>query len=437
MASLCHTAFFATVLVCFLLTFRSGIDAVTPSARSSSVESFKVMDIMATAHEMEANGEEVIHLEVGQPSSAAPSKVLDAAAKILQMDRIGYTSAVGVEALRARIAQHYAEEYQVHVNKERIIIATGSSAAFLFAFLGCFDQGSYVAVCSSGYPCYRNDIKALGLIEASIPVHKLTYKVTRVELEAEIERRKAANLPPLSGFICSSPSNPTGAMLTADELRDICACCDKNGIVFLSDEIYHGITYMGKKCSTAIEYSENAISINSFSKFYSMTGWRLGWMVVPPNMVDTMNRLSQNLYINAPTLSQLAGVHAFDCKEELNAHVKRYSENRRVVLETLSELGLLTDAAPADGGFYIYVDLLKAGIGRGEGCMMDAPKLCNRLLREAKVAVTPGLDFESSESGLGFQRVRLSYSRSTEEVTEGMRRLKLWWQQNMQSSSRE
>ena len=388
------------------------------------------MDVMAKANEMEARGEHIIHLEVGQPSTGAPQKVLEVAAQLLKADRIGYTGALGIDALRARISQHYQDEYAVEVPKERIIITTGSSAAFLFAFLGCFDAGEVIGLCSSGYPCYRNDMKVLGLVEASIPVNR-DYKVTSVELEMEIQRRKALQLPALRGFICSSPSNPTGSMLTADELRGVCDCCNKNNITFLSDEIYHGITHTGGAASTAAAFTDDAIVINSFSKFYSMTGWRLGWMVVSSSLVDTMNRLSQNLYINAPTLSQLAGQHAFDCKDELNVHVTKYSVNRQVVLATLSELGLLDGASPSDGAFYVYIDLAAVGVGRGEGCLMDSPSLCERLLAEAKIAVTPGLDFESEESGLGYQRVRLSYSRSTEEVTEGMRRLKQWWQQHM------
>ena len=395
---------------------------VQPSKRSQ-VESFKVMDVMAAATALEAKGEHIIHLEVGQPSTGAPSKVLEAAKQALESDKIGYTSAQGVMALRHRISRHYKEKYGCDVAVERILVTTGSSAAFLFAFLGCFDTGAHVGLCSSGYPCYRNDLKALGMHEVSIPVN-LQYKVTAVELEAEIARRQSEGLPRLQGFICSSPSNPTGAMLTPQELADICASCKKHGVVFISDEIYHGITFGSTEQASAAQFSDDAVVINSFSKYYSMTGWRLGWMVVPLSLADTMNRLSQNLYINAPTLSQLAGLAAFDCDQELDAHVVRYAENRRIVLDTLAELGLLEGASPSDGAFYLYLDLSKQGV-------TDTPELCRRLLSEAKVAVTPGVDFESPESGLGQRRLRFSFSRSTDEVRLGMQRFKDWWLKNM------
>lgn len=399
-----------------------------PSLRSSSVESFKVMDVMAAALKLEEQGESIIHLEVGQPSTGAPRKVLQAASAALESDRIGYTSAMGLDALRERIVKHYADSYKVDICKSRVIITTGSSAGFLFAFLGCFDPSAHVGLCSSGYPCYRNDMKALGLNEVSIPVNA-QYKVTAVELEREIIRRRDANVAKINGFICSSPSNPTGAMLTPSELSDICKLCDKHGIVFISDEIYHGIAYGAVEQATAAQFSANALVINSFSKYYSMTGWRLGWMVVPASLVDTMNRLSQNLYINAPTLSQLAGIAAFDCSEELDSHVRKYADNREIVLSTLSELGLLSGASPSDGAFYIYLDL-NAHLPP----TLDTPTLCRRLLNEAKIAVTPGVDFEFAESGLGNRRIRFSFSRSTNEVREGMIRFKKWWLANMSPS---
>lgn len=393
-----------------------------PSSRSN-IESFKVMDVMAAAVALEQQGEHIIHLEVGQPSTGGPQKVLQAAEANLRKDKIGYTNANGIDALRMRIVKHYKDTYNCDIEKERIIITTGSSAAFIFAFLGCFDAGENVALCSSGYPCYRNDLKALGLNDISVKVNS-EYKVTAIELQQEIDRRKELGLSRIAGFICSSPSNPTGAMLTPTELKEITALCEKEDITFISDEIYHGITYGNVAQSTAVEHSNEAIVVNSFSKYYSMTGWRLGWMVVPSNMVDTMNRLSQNLYINAPTLSQLAGIEAFDCQEELDGHVRRYAENRGIVLATLSELDLLSGASPADGAFYVYIDLSSKGI-------TDAPALCTRLLNEAKIAITPGVDFESPESGLGLQRIRISYSRSTEEVREGMVRFKAWWMKNV------
>lgn len=245
------------------------------------------------------------------------------------------------------------------------------------------------------------------------------FKITAKELKEEIIRRRESNLVPLKGLILSNPSNPTGAMLDKQEVNDLCKLCEEENILFISDEIYHGISY-GKKEHSAVEFSDKAIIINSFSKYYSMTGWRLGWMIVPNELIQVMNKLSQNMYINAPTLSQIAAVEAFNCDEELQGHVQKYAKNREIVLKTLESLGLLECCSPADGAFYVYLDLLKAGV-------KDTPSLCKRILNEAGVAITPGVDFEDAESGLGLQRVRFSYSRSTDEVSQGMERFKNWW----------
>jgi len=377
---------------------------------------------MKSAIAMEEAGENVIHLEVGQPSTGAPRKVIEAAKNALDADRLGYTNAMGISQLRKRICQHYQSKYNVTISEERVVVTTGSSAGFLFAFLGCFDAGEIIGLCSSGYPCYRNDMMACGLQCASIQVNS-DYKVTRKELEVEVKRRRELGLPPLSGFICSSPSNPTGVMLTPDELREICEFCEAERITFLSDEIYHGITYDGRKAETAAVYSKSAIVINSFSKYYSMTGWRLGWMVVPEgDLVDTMNRLSQNLFINAPTLSQIAAVQSFECEEELEHHVAKYRANRDVVVECLSALEI--EHASPEGAFYVYCDASSYGV-------TDSLSLCQRILREAKVAITSGVDFEDPLSDLGGKRFRISYSRSTDEVREGCKRLEKWWRENM------
>jgi len=265
-----------------------------PSERSK-IESFKVMDILARANELEAMGKTIFHMEVGQPSSRAPLKVLKAAEEAIKNNLIGYTNALGIAPLRASIASNYEKRYGLTISPDRVIVTTGSSAAFLFAFLGCFDPGDHVALASAGYPCYRNIMTATGLNYCSIPVNS-EYKVTKKELAQEVIRRASENLPRLKGLILSSPSNPTGAMLTPLELKDLCEYCEENSIRFLSDEIYHGITY-GKEVASAAAFSKSAVVINSFSKYYSMTGWRLGWMVVPESLVDTMNRLSQNMYM--------------------------------------------------------------------------------------------------------------------------------------------
>lgn len=397
---------------------------IAPSGRSD-IESFKVMDLLAKATELELEGRDICHMEVGQPSSKAPLKVIEAAKEALENDKIGYTNAVGQNALRESIAKHYMDKYNVKISKDRVIICTGSSASFLMSFLACFEAGDAVGLMSSGYPCYRNIMKATGLECVTLPVNS-QYKVTASSLQQEIDRRKALGVKALKGLILSSPSNPTGVMLSPKELEELCQLCTQEDIMFLSDEIYHGITYGTQQESTAVAFSDNAIVINSFSKYYSMTGWRLGWMIVPDNFVDVFNRLSQNIYINAPTLSQIAASRAFDADvtKELELNVARYAASRDVVLQCLEELGLSDKAAPSDGAFYIYVDLKDCGV-------TDTPSMCYRLLEEVGVAITPGVDFEDPSTGLGKQRVRFSYSRSTEEVTEGMKRFKEWMLSNV------
>ena len=350
--------------------------------------------------------------------------VLNEAKRAINEDKLGYTNALGILPLRQAIAKHYLDKYNVKISPDQVLITTGSSAAFLFTFLGCFDPQDCIALCSSGYPCYRNLMKATNLNAVSIPVNS-EYKVTAKELLLMIKERSLKNLPPLKGLILSSPSNPTGAMLTPDELKELTDLCKVQNILFISDEIYHGISYGSTPEASALQFSSSScIVINSFSKYYSMTGWRLGWMVVPLSLVDTMNRLSQNMYINAPTLSQIAACKAFDCNKQLDSYVNMYKVNREIVLEALQELGLLSGAAPADGAFYIYIDLQAAGV-------TDSMQLCHRLLEEAGVALTPGVDFEDPENGLGLKRIRFCYARSTEDVREGMRRFKIWWAENM------
>lgn len=275
-------------------------DVPLPSLRSN-IESFKVMDVVARATELEKEGRSICHMEVGQPSTGAPSLVLKAARDILDKNILGYTAAMGISDLRERIAKHYHTKYGAVISSDRVVVTTGSSAGFCMAFLGFFDVGQSVALCSSGYPCYRNIMKATGLLSVNIPVNQ-EFKVTSVELETEIERRRAAGESNLSGLILSSPGNPTGAMLTPSELEKLCLTCKKNGILFLSDEIYHGISFGsdGKKKAeaTAVQFCDNAVVINSFSKYFSMTGWRLGEIIYVNGRrmlyVDNINYQIQN-----------------------------------------------------------------------------------------------------------------------------------------------
>lgn len=407
----------------YVCTANDLVSSISQPSLRSSIDSFKVMDVLARANKIEESGRHICHMEAGQPSTSAPLKVLQAASEALKNDRIGYTNALGIPKLRKLIAEHYKAKYGVEVSSDQVIVTSGSSAAFLLCLLGCFDPGSSIAIASSGYPCYRNIMTATNLNYISIPVNS-DFKVTAVELRKEVLRRRIADEPPIKGLILSSPSNPTGAMLSPLELKELVKACEENNVLFLSDEIYHGISYGDNKETTALEFSNRTIVINSFSKYFSMTGWRIGWMIVPHILVDTMNRLTQNIYINAPTISQLAACEAFQCTEELDAHVRKYAVNRDIILSALQELGFHSnDMAPADGAFYIYIDLSKKGV-------TDSPLLCQQILEEAGVAFTPGSDFEDPKSGLGLVRMRISFCRDTEEVIEGMGRFKTWWFKN-------
>ena len=408
---------------------------VLPAARvsASKVPSFKVMDVLERAAALEAAGRSVLHLEVGQPQSGAPRAVVDAARAALESDRLGYTPALGLAELREALAAHYRAEYGADVDASRVVVTTGSSAGFVLAFSALFEPGDRVALASSGYPCYRNILNALGCEVVTVDVgERSAFKLTARELEAALARDDAARARPLRGLVLSSPSNPTGAMLAPDELAALCAACDARGVRFVSDEIYHGITFSDAPAQdTALRHSPDALVINSFSKFFSMTGWRLGWLVLPeraPELADAVTRLQQNLFISAPTLAQRAGAAALarggPCEAELRAHVARYERNRDAVLAGLRRLGDAAGAqptlAPAHGAFYVYADLGALGV-------TDAPALCAALLEDEGVAITPGTDFEDPASGLGARRVRFSYAGATAEVEEAMARLVAWW----------
>jgi aspartate/methionine/tyrosine aminotransferase len=282
-----------------------------------------------------------------------------------------------------------------------------------------------VAIASSGYPCYRNILSALGCQQATIPIND-EFKLTATELKAAIESRKVAGEEPIKGLILSSPSNPTGAMLSAMELKELCEVCDEHEIQFLSDEIYHGITY-GKKEATALEFSKNAIIINSFSKYYSMSGWRLGWMVLPEGLIKPINSLQQNMFINAPTISQTAAMKCWDedTTKVLEQHVTKYRTSRSIILEAMAKITELDpkNIAPADGGFYVYIDLGDENVAPGFGSV----KMCEALLEEEYVAITPGNDFEDPLSNLGDRRFRVSYAGGIDTAKEAMERFHRFW----------
>jgi len=398
------------------------------SLRASSVESFKVMDVLYRANQLQSEGFDVVHCEVGQPETGAPKAVAKAAAKALtEAQTMGYTDAFGLLALREKISQHYMKTYPLEksISTSRIVVTTGSSGGFLLAFTACFDVGDVVAIASSGYPCYRNILSALGCTPASIPISK-SFKLTANELKREIDRRRNLGEATLKGLILSSPSNPTGAMLDPDELKELCEICDGNNIQFLSDEIYHGISY-GKTEATAISYSNKAMVINSFSKYYSMSGWRLGWIIVPENLIDPINSLQQNMFINAPTISQTAAMKCWDDETivELEKHVAKYRASRSIILERLKDIAKIKEEniAPADGGFYIYIDLGEENVSPRLGSIA----MCKALLEEKYVAFTPGNDFEDPSSSLGDRRFRISYAGGIETSKIAMERFTQFW----------
>jgi len=375
-------------------------------ARRGQVPPFIVMDVMRAANERAARGATVVHLEVGQPASGAPRAVIEAAQRALADDHLGYTDALGVPMLRERIARYYAERHGVAIAPERVAVTTGSSGAFLLAFLAAFDAGDRVAVVEPGYPAYRNILAALGIE----PLPVVVNADTRFQPTPDHVRALAGRV---DGLIVASPSNPTGTMLRRSELEALAAACRESGIRFISDEIYHGITF-GEPAATALSFDPEAIIVNSFSKYYSMTGWRLGWMVVPSDMVRAIECLAQNLYISAPSLSQIAAVVAFDCTAELDRHVARYRRNRDILIAGLPEAGI-DRLAPAEGAFYLYADV--------SPLTNDSDQFCKRLLAETGIAVTPGIDFDPRR-GHGY--VRFSFAGASADMEDAIARLRAW-----------
>jgi aspartate/methionine/tyrosine aminotransferase len=380
---------------------------LTPSARSA-VPPFVVMDVMAAAARLEAQGRHIVHMEVGQPAASAPSTALEATRAALSSGRLGYTEALGIPSLRARIARHYAEAYGVEIAAEQVVVTTGSSAGFILAFLALFEPGDRVAIASPGYPPYRHILTALGCE----PVLMETSAASRWEITADAllaaHRRK-----PLHGVLVASPANPTGTMIEAAALRDLIRTAEGEGMRFISDEIYHGLDY-AFPAETAARLSSTAVVINSFSKYFCMTGWRVGWMVLPAELVRPIERLQQNLAISVPTLSQIAAEAAFDGRAEMDAVKHGYEENRRILIEALPKAGL-EKFLPVDGAFYLYAD-----VSRFTNDSLDFTK---RMLEEAGVAATPGVDFDPVH---GKEFVRFSYAGSAAEMREAMDRIGNW-----------
>jgi aspartate/methionine/tyrosine aminotransferase len=378
-----------------------------PSKRSN-VPPFIVMDVMAAAAAIEASGRRVVHLEVGQPAAPAPATALKAAQAALTHGRIGYTETLGIASLRARIARHYRDIYNLALDPARVAVTTGSSGGFILAFLALFEAGDRVALANPGYPPYRHILAALGCE----PVLIETSAATRWALspKALIAAHRAS---PLKGVVIASPANPTGTMMDADALARLIAVAEAEGIRVVSDEIYHGLDY-AFAAETAVKLSERAVVINSFSKYFCMTGWRVGWMVVPESLTRTIDRLQGNLAISVPTLSQIAGEAAFDGRAEMEAVKHGYEENRRILTEGLPKAGL-DKFLPVDGAFYLYADIRRFSD--------DSLDFAKRMLNEAGVAATPGIDFDPID---GRHFLRFCYAGSAAEMHEAVERIGNW-----------
>ncbi|HTJ64542.1 MAG TPA: pyridoxal phosphate-dependent aminotransferase [Alphaproteobacteria bacterium] len=385
-----------------LLTSLHGQPRLPPAV----IPSFVAMDMMREANALAAAGRSVIHLETGQPSTGAPQAVKDAAARALVNDTLGYTEALGIRPLRERIARHYRERHGISIDPARVVATTGSSAGLMLAFLALTAPGGRVGMARPSYPCYRNIALALGMepVEISCPAED-GFQPTA----ATLNRLNG----PLDLLLVASPANPTGVVLPKERLAEIAGWCGGSGVPLVADEIYHGLTYAGR-AATALDVSDDAIVLNGFSKYYSMTGWRLGWMIVPERMIRQVECLAQNMYIAPPSLSQHAALAAFDATEELEVNVARYAANRALLLEALPRLGLQVPASP-DGAFYIYARLPDA--------WGDSVELAHRILRETGVAVTPGIDFDRVD---GHRYIRIGYAGATEEIAEAIRRLEAW-----------
>ena len=378
--------------------------ALKTSSRTD-IAPFYVMEVMRAAAALEASGSEVLHLEVGQPSTPAPEGARDRAISAIQNEILGYTSALGMDSLRERLSLHYREWYDTEVGPERIAITLGASGAFTLAFLACFEAGDRVAVPTPGYPCYRNTLRALGVEVIDLPVG--------YDTRFQPSPRILEPLGPIDGLVVASPSNPTGTMLLPSELTELTHWCATESVRLISDEHYHGITYGTSAPTVAAEWDE-AVIVNSFSKYFSMTGWRLGWLVLPQNLVSPVERLAQNAFIAAASVSQHAALGAFESHGELEANVERYSVNRNILLEGLPRAGI-TQLAPADGAFYIWAQV--------DHLSDDSQNLAEEWLKDLGIAVTPGIDFDPSQ---GHRFIRFSFAGSTREVEETVRKLVVW-----------
>jgi aspartate/methionine/tyrosine aminotransferase len=380
---------------------------------SVTIDPFHAMGVSRIAHALKTEGRSVIHMEFGQPSTGAPAAALARAHEVLDNDPMGYWESPG---LKARIARHYGETYDLDVAPERILLTCGASPALVTALAGGFSPGDTIAIARPGYVAYRNAIRALKLNLLEIPCGpESEYRLTAAALEALD--------PAPAGVIIASPANPTGAIIPADGLAALAEVCNRRGIRIISDEIYHGLTY-GEPTRSMLAWAPDAVVINSFSKYFSMVAWRLGWMVAPAGAVEHYRSYVANLFLTAPSLSQHAALAAMDCKAELDGHVAAYAVNRQLMIDALPELGL-TAIAPPDGAFYIYAD-----VGH---LTDDSLAFCEQMVRDTGVATAPGVDFDPVD---GRRFIRISFAVSTDETRDALRRLKPWFAARAQARAR-
>jgi aspartate/methionine/tyrosine aminotransferase len=379
-------------------------------ARRAGIPPFYVMDVWLAAADRQRTHGDLVNLSAGQPRAAAPEPVLAAAEQTLRSGTLGYSVALGIPELRQAIADSYATKFGLDVGVDDVVATTGSSGGFLLAFLSCFDAGDRVAIASPGYPCYRNILSALGCEVVEIDCGPETRFQPTVAMLDELD-------PPVAGLIVASPANPTGTVLPPEDLADIARWCDTHDVQLISDEVYHGLVYPGAPpTSCAWQTSRNSVVVNSFSKYYAMTGWRLGWLLVPEELRRAVDRLTGNFTICPPVLSQYAAVAAFtpEAVAEADRHLLHYRANRETLITGLRHLGL-TRLAPADGAFYVYVD--------ASDFTSDSLLFCRTLLADTGLAIAPGVDFDTARGG---SFIRMSFAGPSHDIEEALRRLGRW-----------
>ena len=376
------------------------------TSKRSNILPFLAIDMLARANSLKSKGKDIIHMDVGEPGFKTPAHILEYAKTIIENKKIGYTESIGMPELRSKISDHYKYWYGEEVDSENIAVTAGASGAFLLTLLAIFDPGDTVAIMTPYYPAYVNALKALNIniiyLEGDI---KTSYQPTVEKLES-IKKN-------INGIIMASPANPTGSSINTEDLKKIANWSKKNKVAIISDEIYHGVEY-GKFSETILKYNQDAIVINSFSKYFSMTGWRLGWLVAPKKIIDTIEKLSMSLFLCPPTFSQLIAIKAFEDYDILNKNVLIYKKNRDILTSSFEGIGFLK-YAPPDGAFYLYIDV--------SNITNDSTDLAIKLLKEAGVSSTPGKDFDYN---LGNKFIRFSYAGDHKEILEGAKRVVNW-----------